>query len=252
MKYIPDEFLDNKQKTAKKEALVKDDDDVYLSAVDRGDIEAAQKMVDEAAKAVTVSIPLLLLYEGEADTLISEKKDDLESKEIKIAKNAILEIAGKLGEIKNDQGHKDASPVLTGDDRLSRSVGYSLSQIVPFVNSKDLLRYLPDGMLNKKQRNIMNVIPLSERINAENDDIRYSARTEDAENRTPDMSDIARSTEKIANARRITVETQDFAIQAIIDQTHNFFTSYKTLAVNASRSKSRPSEQNKKCSVFSV
>ncbi|MBE6551090.1 MAG: hypothetical protein E7665_03020 [Ruminococcaceae bacterium] len=44
-----------------------------------------------------------------------------------------------------------------------------------------------------------------------NPDIRYSARTEDAENRTPDMSDIARSTVKIANAHGTTVETQDFA-----------------------------------------
>ena len=60
------------------------------------------------------------------------------------------------------------------------------------------------------------------------------------------MSDIAISTVKMADARGITVETQDFAIQAIIDQTHNPFTSDKTLAVNASRSKSRPSEQNKK------
>ena len=62
-----------------------------------------------------------------------------------------------------------------------------------------------------------------------NPDIRYSARTEDAENRTPDMSDIARSTVKIANARGITVETQDFAIQAIIDQTLNFLHRIKHL-----------------------
>ena len=36
----------------------------------------------------------------------------------------------------------------------ARSVTYSVSQPVPFVNSKDLLRYLPDGMLTKTQSEI--------------------------------------------------------------------------------------------------
>ena len=59
----------------------------------------------------------------------------------------------KLGEIKSDRGLQDASPDLTGVNSLRRSVTYSISQIVPFVNSKDLLRYLPDMMLNKEQSN---------------------------------------------------------------------------------------------------
>lgn len=36
----------------------------------------------------------------------------------------------------------------------SRSVTYSISQIVPFVNSKDLLRYIPEGMLSDEQKDI--------------------------------------------------------------------------------------------------
>ena len=49
---------------------------------------------------------------------------------------------------KKDRGLKDASPDSTGSDSLLSSVAYSISQIVPCVNSKDLLRYLPDDMLN--------------------------------------------------------------------------------------------------------
>ena len=56
-----------------------------------------------------------------------------------------------LGETKNDRDHKDATPDLTGESSLLNSVTYSISQIIPFVNSKDLLRYLPDGMLDEKQ-----------------------------------------------------------------------------------------------------
>ena len=59
-----------------------------------------------------------------------------------------------LGEIKNDRDRKDATPDLTGDSNLLSSVTHSISQIVPFVNSKDLLRYLPDDMLNAEQKKI--------------------------------------------------------------------------------------------------
>ncbi len=34
----------------------------------------------------------------------------------------------------------------------SRSVEYKISQIIPFVKSKDLLRYIPDNMLNEEQK----------------------------------------------------------------------------------------------------
>ena len=57
-----------------------------------------------------------------------------------------------LQEIKNDRGHQDASSDSTESDSLLSSVTYSISQIVPFVNSKDLLRYLPDDMLNAEQK----------------------------------------------------------------------------------------------------
>lgn len=37
-------------------------------------------------------------------------------------------------------------------NNLRRSVKYSISQIISFVSSKDLLRYIPDSMLLEKQR----------------------------------------------------------------------------------------------------
>ena len=54
----------------------------------------------------------------------------------------------KLGEIKNDRGLQDASSDLTESNSLPRSVTYSISQILSFVNSKDLLRYIPDDLLD--------------------------------------------------------------------------------------------------------
>jgi len=45
-----------------------------------------------------------------------------------------------------------ASPIVKSS--VSRSVTYSVSQIIPFVNSKDVLRYIPDDMLSKEQKQI--------------------------------------------------------------------------------------------------
>ncbi len=47
---------------------------------------------------------------------------------------------------------KTAGPNET-NQTASRSVNYSISQIVPFVKNKDLLRYLPDNMLDAEQKN---------------------------------------------------------------------------------------------------
>ena len=44
-----------------------------------------------------------------------------------------------------------AGPIKT-DQTVSRSVEYSISQIIPFGKSKDLLRYIPDSMLDVEQR----------------------------------------------------------------------------------------------------
>ncbi|MBR2987314.1 MAG: hypothetical protein IKC63_04785 [Clostridia bacterium] len=41
---------------------------------------------------------------------------------------------------------------LKADSSAARSVIYSISQIIPFVNSKDVLRYIPDDMLSEEQR----------------------------------------------------------------------------------------------------
>jgi len=55
---------------------------------------------------------------------------------------------------KEDRGHSDTSPDLTESESPLNSVKYSIAQIIPFVNSKDLLRYLPDDFLNEGQMKI--------------------------------------------------------------------------------------------------
>ena len=51
LKYIPDGFLNEEQLRAKKQAIQEANDSDYMSAVKRGDMVTAQRMVDEAAKA---------------------------------------------------------------------------------------------------------------------------------------------------------------------------------------------------------
>ena len=57
----------------------------------------------------------------------------------------------KLGEIKNDRGLQDATADNSAVNSLHRSVTYSISQILSFVNSKDLLRYIPDDFLDSNR-----------------------------------------------------------------------------------------------------
>ena len=57
-----------------------------------------------------------------------------------------------LDEIKNSTGRQDATPDNPGVNNLHRRATYSLSQMIEFVKSKDLLRYLPDEMLDDEQR----------------------------------------------------------------------------------------------------
>lgn len=56
-----------------------------------------------------------------------------------------------LDEIKKTEVVKATDPQKT-ELKTSRSVNYKISHIIPFVNSKDLLRYLPDSMLNEEQK----------------------------------------------------------------------------------------------------
>ena len=67
-----------------------------------------------------------------------------------IDQNKIL--ASNLDKTKNDTGHQDPAPNLIGVSNLRRRVNYSISQIVQFVKSKDLLRYIPDNMLDDSQK----------------------------------------------------------------------------------------------------
>lgn len=50
---------------------------------------------------------------------------------------------------KKDQGHQSIAPI----DRTAtpRLVNISIAQIVPFVNSKDIIEYFPDGLLSPRQ-----------------------------------------------------------------------------------------------------
>lgn len=57
------------------------------------------------------------------------------------------------------------------EQELSRSVEYSISQIIPFVKSSDILRYLPDDMLDEEQ--------LSEKWNAVAETINYTNNKND-------------------------------------------------------------------------
>lgn len=44
------------------------------------------------------------------------------------------------------------TPAANADPEVSRSVTYSIAQIIEFVNSGDVLRYIPDEMLSEKQK----------------------------------------------------------------------------------------------------
>ena len=64
LKYIPDGFLNDSQKESKRKALIEDTHNAYKSAVNRGDMKTAQRMVDEAAKATGYTIKA---YHGRLD-----------------------------------------------------------------------------------------------------------------------------------------------------------------------------------------
>ena len=67
-----------------------------------------------------------------------------------VDQNAIFK--SSLNEIKNSTGRQDATPDNSGVNNLHRRAMYSISEIIPFVKSKDLLRYLPDQMLSTEQK----------------------------------------------------------------------------------------------------
>ena len=81
----------------------------------------------------------------------------------------------KISEIKEDRGLQDASPDLTESNYLHRSVNYSIAQIIPFVNSKDLLRYIPDDFLNNEQIEAKKkAVAETEKYTDEKNDKKYS------------------------------------------------------------------------------
>ncbi len=76
---------------------------------------------------------------------------------------------------KEDRGHSDTSPDLTESESPLRSVNYSIAQIIPFVNSKDLLRYIPDDFLNNEQIEAKKkAVAETEKYTDEKNDKKYS------------------------------------------------------------------------------
>lgn len=67
------------------------------------------------------------------------------------------------------------TPAANADPEVSRSVTYSIAQIIEFVNSRDLLRYIPDEMLTEAQKTTKYeaIAKTIERTNAKNDE-RYA------------------------------------------------------------------------------
>ncbi len=59
-----------------------------------------------------------------------------------------------LKEKKQAEVLTQAPPTLSKPSNARSTCTYSITQIIPFVNSEDVLRYLPDDMLTEKQRNI--------------------------------------------------------------------------------------------------
>ena len=86
----------------------------------------------------------------------------------------------KLGKIKNDRGLQDASSDLTKSNSLPRSVDYSIPQILSLVNTKDLLRYIPDDFLNSEQIKAKRkaIAETKEYTNKKNDE-KYTRYTEE-------------------------------------------------------------------------
>ena len=72
---------------------------------------------------------------------------------------------------KNDRGRQSAS-LANADSGNSRSVTYSIAQIIKFVNSEDLLRYIPDEMLTEVQKTTKYdaMAKTIERTNTKNDE----------------------------------------------------------------------------------
>lgn len=75
-----------------------------------------------------------------------------------------------LGETKEDRGLQDASPDSTGVNSLRRSVTYSISQIVPFVNKKGDNIKLAEITYDENG----NLISISKRYDDKSSDIKYS------------------------------------------------------------------------------
>ena len=214
LKYVPDGFLNEAQKDAKAQALrqqeqeyagygTKFSDRDYLSAVESGDIETAQKMVEEAAKAAGYTINA---YHG-----TTEQFNVFETPVIFFTDDYMNADGYGNGERVVDAYLRIQNPlVLDAEgakwDALDTPYGSSTQEIV--VNEAVRLEYdgvifenINDSFLDDEEFGDVStvyavfhpeqvksadpvtyddggsVIPLSERFNPRNRDIRFSMRT---------------------------------------------------------------------------
>ncbi len=69
----------------------------------------------------------------------------IDQEAIDMAEIGLIEEAGT----KKDQGHQSTAPIERS--HTPRLVNISIAQVIPFVNSKDIIEYFPDGLLSPRQ-----------------------------------------------------------------------------------------------------
>ena len=240
-KYVPDEFLNDDQKEAKKRALAKDEakygkkyslseeissDTAYLSAVNRGDMETAQRMVDEAAKAAGYTEEMFhgmggrynvyksgngqygsgVYFTADKD-IAADYGKVVDHLYVKVGKIADYEDAYKALGKTDDQTLDDFAQTL-GFPNFDEMVNdwdndptdvASNSELMEMLKNRGFEGFLDDGNAGfvlwdfdgiayriKSADPVTyddagNVIPLSERFNEANPDIRYSLGEDTAE-----------------------------------------------------------------------
>ena len=195
---IVDEFV-KEYKDSHKDTVYSDRDSTYLDAVNRGDMETVQKMVDEAAKKSGyttkgyhgtsfkfTSFNTDIIYFSANKNHAKEYGKNILGLYVK-ADNPYISKDGVVADKNGTPFMLDGEEVTVGwldeapdaldylisngyDAAWDEDMEYAAVFYAENAKSADPVTYDDDG----------NVIPLSQRFNQANDDIRYSERTEDS------------------------------------------------------------------------
>ena len=197
LKYIPDNFLNKEQMKAKQDAIKEANDSDYKSAVERGDMVTAQRMVDEAAKKAGYDSPKVY-HATDADfTVFGKIKTQpgywfTESKEYASQHGdktkAFYLKASRIVDDSNiwDYAEKYFGADVTENQIFSSDFRKNLEKEgfegIVFDHSEALtyIVFSPDQIKSADPVTYDdegNVIPLSERFNPKKSDIRYSSET---------------------------------------------------------------------------